>query len=315
MIKVFKYRWLLAVCMACMLMAPASAAANDLKQQTQEMAFIEAQYNKAMQAGQVRRALEWAKQGYDMATQVNVPFIGDFGRMLFAGYVGNAARKTGDYTLARNAYTVQRELALKYKNNAQLWYALNGLGGVSWGQKRLEEAQDWFAQAMEVARRMKNDVAENSSRYNRSIVYEEMGLTDKALAGYKASLAFHRKRKDKEGEADVLNAIGGLYLNTKPSLALKYFKQALGLRRALGNKRAIAMALGNVGAALGNMGRVAEALDYQMQALRMDQEVGDKHAEWIDSKNASISLRKLGRFKEAAEYQAHADYLKRQLGQ
>jgi len=276
----------------------------------QGLIFVESQYNKAIAAGQPSRALEWAKQGYDMAVQHKM----DYGRMFFAGYIGLAAEETGDFILSRNARTIQKELAIRFNNGTELWYALNGLGLVSWRQKRLEEALEWYTRAMSQARKIKNKFAENSSRSNRGLVYADMGLIDQAHQDYESSLSFVRKNGNKSSEANMLNSMGLLYLSSDPALAKKYFESALVIYRKHGNKRNTAMVLGNIGAALGNMEQREKALDYEKRALQICQEIGDKHGAWINSRNIAIDLRKLGRFKEAAEYQAHADFLKRQGG-
>jgi len=276
----------------------------------QELIFVESQYNKAIAAGQSGRALEWAKQGYDMAVQHKM----DYSRMFFAGYIGSAAEDTGDFVLSHNARTIQKELAIRFNNGTELWYALNGLGIASWRQKRLEEALEWHTRAISQARKIKDKIAEDSSRSNRGLVYKGMGLIDQARQDYETSLSFARKNGNKSGEAIVLNSMGNLYLSSNPALAKKHFESALVIYRKHGTKRDIAIVLGNIGGALHNMGRIEEALDYEKQALQASQEIGDKYNEWLSSKNIAISFRKLGRFKEAAEYQAHANFLKRQGG-
>jgi len=291
------------------ILAPKPAfAAQDLG--LQMLIFIEGQYNKANNAGQVDQALQWAKQGYDMAAQQK----NDSARMYFSGYVAIAAGATGDYILSHNARNIQKELAYQFNDGYQYWAALNGLGTVSLKQKHLDEALDWYTRAMKQARHINDDTAENSTLSNRGMVYADMGLVEKARWDFDASLAFNRKVGSKSNEATVMNAIGLLYLSSKPAKAKKHFEAVLVLNRQLGNKRDIAMVLGNLGAALGNMDRSAEALDYDMQALQIYQEIGDKYGEWCNSNNIALSLRKLRRFKEASEYQAHADFLKRQGG-
>ncbi|RMH17272.1 MAG: tetratricopeptide repeat protein [Gammaproteobacteria bacterium] len=276
-----------------------------------QLVYIESQFNKAYKAGEMAQALQWARQCYTTAEQAHL----DNGRMFCAGYVADAAEGTGDFSLSREARLIQKELAVRFSNDAQLWSALNGLGTIAWRKKLYLDALTWYDQAYDLSLKWKDETGANSIRFNRANVYADMGEKDKALGEYKACLKFARKLKDKYDEGLDLSAIGMLLSDKgRPAEALRYHSQALDIFRGLGKKDNEAMVLLNIGVALEQLGKYEEALTYDKQALRLYQEIGDRHGEYLISKNIAIHLRKLGRFKEAAEYQAHADFLSRQGG-
>jgi tetratricopeptide (TPR) repeat protein len=73
---------------------------------------------------------------------------------------------------------------------------------------------------------------------------------------------------DRSGEATTLSNIGVVYNSiSQPQEALKYYNQALPIRRSVGDRSGEATTLSNIGAVYTSISQPQEALKYYNQAL------------------------------------------------
>ena len=111
-------------------------------------------------------------------------------------------------------------------------------------------------------------------------VYDSIGQPEEALKYYNQALPIRREVGDRDGEAATLNNIGGVYDDiSEPQEALKYYNQVLPITREVGDRMGEAVTLNNIGAAYNKMSQPQEALKYLNQALPIRREVGDRMGE------------------------------------
>ncbi|MEZ2230791.1 CHAT domain-containing protein, partial [Microcoleus sp.] len=95
-----------------------------------------------------------------------------------------------------------------------------------------------------------------------------------ALKYYNQALPIRREVGDRSGEATTLNNIGGVYDTiSQPQEALKYYNQVLPIRREVGDRSGEATTLNNIGFAYKSISQPQEALKYYNQALPIIQKL------------------------------------------
>jgi eukaryotic-like serine/threonine-protein kinase len=95
-----------------------------------------------------------------------------------------------------------------------------------------------------------------------------------------------------EEKADVLHAIGTAYKSLdKPSEAQRYYQESLEIRRRIGQKRGIAVTLGQMAQVQERLGSLDAALVSYKEALQIQRDIGDK-------KGMGLTLIALGSFYE-----------------
>jgi CHAT domain-containing protein/Tfp pilus assembly protein PilF len=120
---------------------------------------------------------------------------------------------------------------------------------------------------------------------------------------------------DRGGEATTLNSIGEVYRGIgKPEEALKYYNQALPIKRAVGDPGEEATTLNNIGAVYDGIGKPEEALKYYNQALPISREVGDRGGEATTLNNIGAVYNGIGKPEEALKYYNQALPIRREVG-
>ncbi|MFF3373043.1 tetratricopeptide repeat protein [Streptomyces sp. NPDC002680] len=76
--------------------------------------------------------------------------------------------------------------------------------------------------------------------------------------------------------------------------------------RLIGNPKSVAGALGDLGTALREVGRVEEAIDAYTRALDLDQAAGDRHSEGMSWTKLGVALREAGRVEDAIDAHTRA---------
>ena len=120
---------------------------------------------------------------------------------------------------------------------------------------------------------------------------------------YKQALPIRKEVGDRAGVAKTLNNIGAVYGKIgQPQKALDYFNEALPICREVGDRAQEATTLNNIGAVYDSTGQPQNALDYFNQALPILKAVGDRAVE-------ATTLNNIGRvYNSIAQWQKALDY-------
>ena len=99
-----------------------------------------------------------------------------------------------------------------------------------------------------------------------------LGKQEEALKYYEQALAIRREVGNRSGEGTTLNNLGVVYdALGKKEEALKYYEQALASSREVGNRSGEGTTLNNLGKVYDDLGKKEEALKYYEQALAIDE--------------------------------------------
>src|SRR5262249_30887497 len=103
------------------------------------------------------------------------------------------------------------------------------------------------------------------------------GNPQASLEPLNKALSLAIQLENDEQKADVLHAIGAAYkLTEKPNDALRYYQESLAIKRRVGQKRGIAVTLGEIAQVNKQLGNPDVALASLTEALQIQREIGDK---------------------------------------
>lgn len=126
------------------------------------------------------------------------------------------------------------------------------------------------------------------------------GRMQQAVDDFTRALACYRQVGNQEGEAAVLNNLGGVLAELgQLGDALDCRRQALQLRRRSGPPGRQAMALIGLATVLWEQGNLASALEHLRQALELERQMSDRIGEAIALNNMALVLVDLGQPQEA----------------
>jgi CHAT domain-containing protein/predicted negative regulator of RcsB-dependent stress response len=146
-------------------------------------------------------------------------------------------------------------------------------------------------------------------------VYGSISQPQEALKYFNQALPIRREVGSRSGEAATLDNIGRVYGSiSQPQEALKYFNQALPIMRQVGNRAGEAATLNNIGRVYDSIGQPQEALKYYNQALPIRREVGDRAGEAATLNNIGAVYDSIGQPQEALKYYNQALPISREVG-
>jgi tetratricopeptide (TPR) repeat protein len=127
---------------------------------------------------------------------------------------------------------------------------------------------EWDSAAANFTRAIGLDPKFASAKFELAKVLINQDSLDEALKQLEDALTLYRDSGGKEGEGNVLNAIGVLYKRRNQfDKAVSYYEQSLALKEELGDKRGIAATLGNLGSVYEITGRKDRALEVLERSL------------------------------------------------
>ena len=123
-----------------------------------------------------------------------------------------------------------------------------------------------------------------------------------------------RELGDRRGEGNALGNLGLAYADLgRVDDAINHHQQQLAIAREIGHRRGEEAALGNLGNAHIVLGRIEEAIELHRLALIIAREIGDRRGEGNALGNLGIAYTNTGRVKEAIEYHQQALTISREL--
>jgi CHAT domain-containing protein/Tfp pilus assembly protein PilF len=160
--------------------------------------------------------------------------------------------------------------------------------------------------------RIRQRSIEATTLNNIGFVYADLGENQKALKYYNQALLLRREVGDYRGEAATLNNIGLVYNSLgEKQRALEYYNQALPLKRAVNDQSSEATTLNNIGAVYDTLGEKQKALEYYNQALSLIRIVNDRSGEATTLNNIGLVYNALGEKQRALKYYNQALPLRR----
>jgi CHAT domain-containing protein len=192
---------------------------------------------------------------------------------------------------------------------------LNSLGALYRQTGKTQKAQEYFDEAMSLARKTRNRGGEAMALDNIGRLDTDLGLEQKALDFLNQALPIWREVKSRRGEAYTLNNIGRAYTDLgQNQKALDFFNQALPIWREVSGRDGEASCLNYIGRAYSNMSRNTEALNFYNQALPIFREVTDRSGEALALNNIGKAYSELGQKQKTLEFYNQALPIWRAIG-
>lgn len=145
---------------------------------------------------------------------------------------------------------------------------LNRKGKAASESRKLEEALSYFAQSLEIARRMKDKPATAEALHFIGLVQVYLNQYEKSLPFYQESLALYEELKDRQGVAANLHMLGVAFSEIgQYEKARDFYERALEIRRRMGDPNQLIPNLINLGGVHRFLGKNEKALFYLEEAL------------------------------------------------
>jgi tetratricopeptide (TPR) repeat protein len=228
-----------------------------------------------------------------------------------------------DGYLAIQGHTVQRQQALqtgltaaqKLANRRDEGAFLDNLGIAYYALGQVEQAIDYYEQALAIDRQIGYRQGEASALGNLALVYAALGQLEQAIDYHRQALAIHYEIGDHQGQANRLDNLGIAYRALgQLEQAIDYHRQALVIARQIGDRRGQASALGNLGLAYRDLGQVEQAIDFHRQALVIARQIGDRRGQASALGNLGLAYWDQGQVEQAIDYHWQALVIARQIG-
>jgi tetratricopeptide (TPR) repeat protein len=157
------------------------------------------------------------------------------------------------------------------------------LGSLGMAHKNLgeiEEAVDYYQQALVIARHLGDRRNEATHLGNLGNAYLLLGQMEKAVEHFEQALTIARETGDRQAEGIYLGSLGNACIpRGEIEQAVEHFEQALAIARETGDRESEGNSLGNLGNVYFTLGEIEQAVDYYQQALAIARQIGDRRAE------------------------------------
>jgi hypothetical protein len=155
---------------------------------------------------------------------------------------------------------------------------LNNLGLVLGEQGRDDEAQDCFAEAIELCRAVGDPYGEYTARSHRAWLFHRAGRFAEALAEQRAALEFHRRADSPRNVAIILRDMAATEAELgRTTEAREHLRAALDAFRVLGLPHDAVMALNGLAELHSGLGDLAAAEVFHQAALDASREAGSPY--------------------------------------
>jgi CHAT domain-containing protein/Flp pilus assembly protein TadD len=156
---------------------------------------------------------------------------------------------------------------------------------------------------------------EGATLHNLGVVYNELGQYSIALNLYKQALAIRKEIGDKVEEGNTLNNIGIVYNQLgQNSQALKYYQQALAVQREASDKAGEGTILNNIGLVYDELGQSSQSLESLNQALGIFKQLGDQSSIGNTLDSIGTVYTSLKQYPQALEFYQQALGFLRKVG-
>lgn len=187
-------------------------------------------------------------------------------------------------------------------------YSYNFLGIVRWGKGDLDKALNYYKNALELMREIKDRRGESSCLANIGYVYNDKGNYDLAVKYSVQAAQIKEQLDDARGLAACYNNLGNIYLNQSnfKEAMLSHIK-ALKLRGALKDSAGVGSSYINIALVFEAQNKMDEAMFNYKKALSAASSVGDKYG-------IGIALNSIGSiYLGKKNYEAALDNINRSL--
>jgi len=181
--------------------------------------------------------------------------------------------------------------------------ALLALGRLELRRSNPQGALDYSNRALPLAIQFGNDEAKGTILQVIGISYDQLDKEDEALRYFQQALEVRRKLDDKRGIAVTLNAMAQIQESGgKSAEALKNYEEALKIRREIGDKNGMSATLLDLGGFHLYLGHYDQALDLFKQALQVQRDLGNESSQGLCLNNIGLVYLSKADYENALTY-------------
>jgi len=218
-------------------------------------------------------------------------------RQMHAGQLDQAGQT---YRRALAYLQDQPETELTRANIAVIYHQL---GITAQGRGALEEAEDWYHQALAIKEEFGN-------RRSLAVTYHQLGMTaegrgalDEAEDWYRQALAIEEELGDRPGLASTYGQLGNAARGRgQIDEAEDWFRKSLVIFKELGDQPHMAVTYHQLGITAEGRGQLDEAEDWYRQALAIKEKLGNRPALAITYHQLGITAQHRGQIDEAEDW-------------
>lgn len=182
-------------------------------------------------------------------------------------------------------------------------------------QSQFTNALQAYQHALELSRRIGEQVSESSS-------LNGLGLISDALGDYSAAIKFHqqclslaREMGDLNMESASLNNLGTAYAALKQyPQAIAFYQQSLEMDRQVNHRNGEGASLCNIASTYVKMERYQQAIEFYQAALEIQREVGNRRFESNSLEGLGVIYSSLGDYHRAIDFYQQCLIIRRSIG-
>ncbi len=244
-------------------------------------------------------------QAVDAGRRVDGTMMAEVFRLRGIAYEG-----AGDLEAARADYEQAISLAEAEGDHTTRWRALLDLG-LFWSSRDFQQSGPYLRAALDVAREHGDAAALGHSLNRLGNWYSNTGDIDMARQMGEEALATFRAAGNQEGEAQTLDVLGMTsYQALELARGAAYYRQAIPLLQAIGDRRILTSALASIQIGSGTYQTdmlppvlsLKEGSEYGEQALALARQSGSRSAESYALWHLVLSLGPQGEYARALTY-------------
>ncbi|MCC7509336.1 MAG: tetratricopeptide repeat protein [Planctomycetes bacterium] len=196
-------------------------------------------------------------------------------RVLAYCHAGGCCSDAGNMKLAEQSYAMAKSVAGEW--HAAEARADSGLAAIRWVTGRVDEAAAGFRQAAEKHRQYANHRELAHTLCNHSLLLQEQGDLDAAVALAREAMALFERLNAKGGVAHALLNVGVVsWAKEDLTSAEAAYKECLRLSRETGDRRTEGTALSNLAVLMQERRDFAQAEELYQQSIQVHLEVGNR---------------------------------------
>ena len=192
---------------------------------------------------------------------------------------------------------------------------LIGLGDTYRSLSRIDEAIDYYEQALKLVRGNGRRHDEGIALGGLGVAYRQLGQADKAIEHCTQALSIAREINNRQEESFHLGNLGMAYHDLgQVKKAIEYWEQALAIDREIGDRRLEGRTLNSLGMAYNILGQTEKAVECLNQALLINREIGARSGEGDSLDFLGNVYQRPRRVEKAIDYHEQALAISREIG-
>lgn len=205
------------------------------------------------------------------------------------GHIGQVYYDQGNYDYALRIWEQSVGMLESVGNFKKQNEILVNVSAAYIGRGKLQQAMELLNECSNSRKALGLERLDERMAYLNSLIAKKLGQYDAAMEYTDQAISMHHTKRQRQGEAAVLNNKGEMYMRIgELDKAMEYFRESWNLAKMIGEEAQVQDTLTNISEIHRKRGNLQEALNFSELCLYKQQKMGDEHGE-------CISLNQLGK--------------------